>query len=68
MGTHRYKIYQRCRVIAHPLVTCKEFLAYIHSSFPEFEVDLCLISELQHLDAKTGLTHNLFVDDTNTTT
>jgi hypothetical protein len=68
MGTHRHEIYQRRRIIAHPPVTRKEFLAYIHSSFPKFEADLRLISELQHLDAETGLTQNLFIDDTNTTT
>jgi len=68
MGTHRHEIYQQRRTIAHPLVTRTEFHAYIQSSFPEFEADLRPISELQHLDAETGFTENLFIDDTNTTT
>jgi hypothetical protein len=63
MGIHRHEIYQRRRIIAHPPVT--RFLAYIHSSFPEPEVDLRVISELQDLDVETGLTQNLFIDDTN---
>jgi len=64
MGTHRHEIYQRHRTIAHPPVTRTEFHTYIQSSFPEFEVDLHLISELQHLDAETGFIENLFIDDT----
>jgi hypothetical protein len=43
MGAHHHEIYQRRRIITHPPVTRMEFLAYIHSSFPGFEVDLHLI-------------------------
>jgi len=67
MGTHRHEIYQRRCTVAHPLVTRQEFLAYIRASFPDFEVDLRPISELQ-CDDGTGHTENLFIDDTDIVT
>ena len=68
MGTYHHDIYQCHITIAHLLATHTEFYAYIQSSFPEFEVDLCPMSELQHLNAEMGFTENLFIDNTNMTT
>jgi hypothetical protein len=63
MGTHRHEIYQQRRIVAHPPVTRQEFLAYIHASFPDFEVELYPMSELQRSD-DSGHPENLFINDT----
>lgn len=62
MGAQCYEIrcQQRRTVSVHlPPVTHAQFLAYVHSSFPEFEADLRLISELEFVEAETGSTLDL---------
>ena len=65
MGTHRHRDISTtpASLPTHQSLARRFTSAYIHASFPDFEVELYSISELQRND-DSGRPENLFINDT----